>query len=367
MQLLSGKYRRLNKLREDKSRPYKFLLIRNGLIGDNVFVTPVILKLKQEYPNSIVDIVCGMRGKDVFDNYPGLRLIHCLPDKFDVLRHIIFFAKLRKYKYDCVFVQEMNTHYTIMAGLTGAKLVLGYEHSLAWLNDFSVPRQGHAVPVEQALVNFVSGRNDFLQARLFTSPEEEVAAERIIREAGIIGSPVIALQSGCSEPDSVRQLSAEQIASLSDQITERFGASIVFLGTKQEVPQIESIRKLTKLNSYSLCGRTSIRELIAVLKKTDLVIGPDTGTLHIANALGKPVIMVMGYSDPDDTGPYDQTWQSVVIRAGIECIPCKYKNPKPANWEFCVRNRPALCMREINISDITDAAAKILEFSKVKK
>ena len=68
----------------------------------------------------------------------------------------------------------------------------------------------------------------------------------------------------------------------------------------------------------------------------------------------------MGYSDPNDTGPWDKRKISKIISANLECIPCKFTEPKPKNWDYCKENRPALCMDAINTNEFIDAVKIIL-------
>lgn len=58
--------------------------------------------------------------------------------------------------------------------------------------------------------------------------------------------------------------------------------------------------------------------------------------------------------------PWDKNNQSKIITANLECIPCKFTNPKPTNWDYCKENRPALCMGDINIDDFINNAKIIL-------
>lgn len=355
------KTRYLQQLRNEKQKNYKFLVIRNGLIGDTVFITPVLHKLKVEYPNSEVDVIINANSKEVLKNFSFINKIFSLPVEFSITKHVLFFLSLRKYKYDCVFVQEMNTHYTIMSKLLGAKLLLGYDNPVSNLYDFSVERKGHAVPAEQLLVNYLTRSDEVDQTILFTTPEEDSDARKLLIENGVNKNIVICIQFACSEKNSVREIPKNTIAALADELNNMNDVQVIFTGTKSEITEIEGIGTLMKTRLVSLAGKTTIRNLIAILKKAALVIGPDTGTLHIANAVGTPVIMCMGYSMPEDTGPYDKSNRSKVIQGNLECIPCVYTNPKPANWDYCSKNRPALCMAMIKPSDILEVVSSIIK------
>lgn len=107
-------------------------------------------------------------------------------------------------------------------------------------------------------------------------------------------------------------------------------------------------------------GQTTLSTLSAVLRMSVLAIGPDTETLHMANAVGIPVLMYMGYSGPKDTGPYDLSNISKTVFSDLSCIPCKYKEPKPALWETCKINRTTACMDAISVKQLLDNVELIL-------
>lgn len=362
LKLYTKREKVLEQLKTEKQRNFKFLVMRNGLIGDTVFITPVIYKLNREYKNSLIDVVVNDNSKEILNNFTNINNLFSLPSKFSIKNHLLFFLSLRKYAYDCVLIQEMNTHYSIMAKLLGAKLIIGYKNSLSKLHDISIERKGHAVPAEQLLVNYITGCTDINQTLLFTTSEEDAEGKVILQENGVEKNNIICVQFACSEKNSVRQLPIEKVAFLADRLNLNTNAQVIFLGTKWEILEIEKIRSLMKSPSISLAGKTNLRNLISILKIASLVIGPDTGTLHIANAVGTPTVMYMGYSGPDDTGPFDKSNRSKVITSNLECIPCKYTNPKPSNWDYCKQNRPTLCMEKIVVNDIINAADSILNY-----
>lgn len=365
LSFISRKYA-LNQLRRDKSKKYKFLIIRNGLIGDTVFITPIVYKLHNSYKNSKIDVVISSNSKEIFEDYPGINKIFIFPGGFSLKKHILFFLSLRKDKYDCVFIQEVNTHYTIMSKLLRSIINIGFKNSVSFMQDISFEREGHAVPAEQLLINYILQETNIDSTKLFITEDETLNAKVLLQKKGMSNKKIIAIQTTCSEKYSIRQLSLQKIAKLADALIDNFNIQIIFLGVNSDIPEVELVRKNMKLESVSLCGETNLKKLIAILKEVSLVIGPDTGTLHLANAIGTPVIMYMGYSDPNDTGPWDKNKLSKIITANLECIPCKFTSPKPKNWDYCKGNRPALCMDAINLDDFIKSAKVIFDIQNEK-
>ena len=352
--------KRIEKFLVDKNRKLKVLIIRDGLLGDIVFITPVLERLTKTFPNISIDLVLGYKAADIVKNFPGIKNIFTTPKSFNILAHVKLFLSLRKNRYDIIFVQEVNTHYAIMSRLTGAKFVFGYKHQLDFLFSLSVQRHGHAVKAEQQLLDMILPA-EYIAPVLYVSEDERKGADKFFAENNIReDKPIVCFQFACSEENSIRLMAPQKLAELADNLIEKYNAQIIFTGVASELIEIEEVKKLMKNTGVLAAGKTTVRELIAILEKASLVIGPDTGTLHVADALNIPVIMFMGYADKNDTGPSGKNSLTTVITAGLDCIPCKYKNPKPANWQYCSVNRPAKCMDMITVAELEQAAVRIL-------
>ena len=91
---------------------------------------------------------------------------------------------------------------------------------------------------------------------------------------------------------------------MAEKISSQFGSSIVATGTASEQPAIENLKNKTTVPLTNLAGQTNLAELIALLKTAKLVISNDTGPGHIAAALGIPLVMIFGRSNPARVAPY---------------------------------------------------------------
>jgi ADP-heptose:LPS heptosyltransferase len=99
-------------------------------------------------------------------------------------------------------------------------------------------------------------------------------------------------------------------------------------------------------DAVNLAGETSLKMLAALYEKTAFLISTDTGPMHLATAVGKPVAAIFGPTAPWRTGPFGSGHQ--IIRAGLACSPC-----------FKRQCRTADCMRQISVQDVLDAVKKM--------
>lgn len=345
----------------------KFLIIRNGLIGDLVFITPVIKRLIEKFPQSKIDLAMGNKTKELFINHIGINNFFFIPKEFNIYKHIKFFRSLRKQKYDIVLVHEVNTHYTLMSKFIKPKINIGFENSLSWLYNISVKRSGHAVEAEQKLIDTFIPKNKKTQTILYTSNKDlEKAFNLLFKEKISYKDDYICIQVACSEKNSVRQISNIKLSKLADLLIEKLKIKIIFTGVKEDYNEIKKVQDLMIKKSINLSGKTKLNLLIPILKKAIMVIGPDTGTLHIANAVGTPVLMYMGYADPKDTGPYDLSNISKYITSNRACIPCKHTDPKPFLWETCKLIRPTKCMNDITVEKLLEESINIIKKVKIE-
>jgi 3-deoxy-D-manno-octulosonic-acid transferase/heptosyltransferase-1 len=137
----------------------------------------------------------------------------------------------------------------------------------------------------------------------------------------------------------------EKFAELCDRLREELGIGIVLTGG--EAGPLDRIRAMMTTEAVNLGGRTTLRELACLYRQAALVITTDSGPMHLAAAVGTPVIALFGPTDPVRTGPYGPGHR--VIRRGLDCMPC-----------FRRRCDTPRCMTEISVEEVFEAVRKML-------
>ena len=131
----------------------------------------------------------------------------------------------------------------------------------------------------------------------------------------------VALQLGASEPR--RQWPEEYFSQLGSLLWERFGLCPVLLGTAAERRLVDAYATQTSGPFIDLVGRTTLPELAAALCHADLLVTNDTGTMHLAAGLGRPVAAIfLATAQPWDTGPYQEN--SLCLEPNLDCHPCAF-------------------------------------------
>jgi heptosyltransferase-2 len=135
--------------------------------------------------------------------------------------------------------------------------------------------------------------------------------------------PLVALCPG-STNSRAKRWPAERFAAVADMLTEKAGACVVLIGAGEEREVSEEVARLMKERPVVLTGRTSLAETAAVLKAADLLVTNDTGPAHVAAAVGCPVVVVFGPTNPLTTRPYSALAE--VVRRPPDCAPCMLRD-----------------------------------------
>jgi len=124
-------------------------------------------------------------------------------------------------------------------------------------------------------------------------------------------------------------------------LIEEFGTNVVFTGSRTDRDAIEEIISAMKGNAASLAGETTLLTLAALYEEAECVVSPDTGPMHLAAAVGTPVVALFGPTAPWRTGPFGSGHQ--IIRAELECSPCFKRTCETKE-----------CMERISVEDVMD-------------
>lgn len=120
---------------------------------------------------------------------------------------------------------------------------------------------------------------------------------------------------------SAKQWLPERYAAVVDRLAQETGAGVAILGGASERPLGEAIASAMTLAPRVLCGETSLTDLVGVLSRLRLVVTNDSGPMHLASALGVPLVAIFGSTDWRETAPAGPA-PSRLVREDVECAPC---------------------------------------------
>ena len=186
---------------------------------------------------------------------------------------------------------------------------------------------------------------------LSLEPDEDDIQEatKILLSQGInLEAPIVALNPGAYY-GTAKRWPAARFVELARKFQGRSGTQIVFFGSSEERSLAEEIGSRLSQPPLVLSGKTTLRQLIALLSLTSLFVTNDSGPMHLANAIKTPVVAIFGPTDFRVTGPFQAP--SAIIRKDVSCWPCSYRS--------CPLDHR--CMLEITAEEVFQTCQEFLQ------
>ena len=248
------------------------------------------------------------------------------------------FRKLWKHNIDTAVSLRWNNDAPQAAALTlmlasGASVRAGYRdtpHDLIPCKVYDINKLlthgpvrtflRHEVEMQLEILRSLGAEPSDTRLEVWTSPADEGVARDLIDRAGFTkASPLVALAPGAAW--SFRRWPQDRYIALGRWLQEEYGASLVILaGPSERALALRIEHGLVKNRTLNLAGRTTIMQMAAVLKRCRLLIGNDSGPVHVAAAAGVPVVGFFGPGEYDRFKPWGA--HHVAIRIGLPCSPC---------------------------------------------
>jgi len=339
--------------------PRHILVIRLDLIGDLVLSMTTVRALKHAYPDAKIDLLALPASAKVVVGDPDLHEIITYDpnvwrrpkalmqlknwsNAYNVLRY------LHARNYD-IAVSVFGRWAGILTALSGAKRRVGFgRESYPGLMTDNVRgyhwRPGdHKHEVDYCL-KLARAAGAAISAAdrvplLYVDPLANQQLEQLLERDGLVPEkPMIACHIGSNNGQSKRW-PIPYWATLIDKMICRQNAQVILTGAPGDTPLIECVTRQMQEQAISLAGKTSLPQLVALLKRADLLISGDSGPMHIAAAVGTPLIAIHGPTDPALSGPISPT--ATILRSDIWCSPC-YNAKDSADCRFfttqCMKN-----------------------------
>jgi heptosyltransferase-2 len=138
----------------------------------------------------------------------------------------------------------------------------------------------------------------------------------------------------------------ERFAVIGDWATEHWGAKVIVMGSRREEEICGSVTGSMRNTSLNMCGKTTLGEAMALIKRCKFFVSNDSGLMHVAAALGRPMIAIFGSTDPVKTGPLSQ--RANIVKLDVDCAPC-FKPVCPLDYRCMLGIEPDRVWREMEI------------------
>lgn len=330
------------------SGPRKILVIKLRAIGDVLLSSSVLASLRSAYPWAQIDFLTEKFCRDVIEGNAIVNELLVFDPKKQTGVSLI--RQVRKRSYDLVFDLFGNPRSAIVTLLSGAVNRVGFRFSWRARCYTTVvdPRGGDVHNIQFNLDALRAVGIPIVEPipRFHLSPDGERVAESFWDAQSFSNHPVIALNQGGGWQS--KRWRVEGFARLGDYVVRHHGAKVIIIWGPGEHDDAENIRQHMSEPAV-LIPHSSIKELGSILRRCALLVTNDSGPMHIAAALGTPVVAIFGPTDPDLQGPVG-TRSEVVQNNRIVCLGC--------NFTTCPIGNP--CMTELTVDDVALAVDRVL-------
>lgn len=331
--------------------PQRILLLRLERIGDLLMTLEAIEDVRQAAPGARIDLVVGSWNLELAAGIPGLAHVEALDASWlaregaglplgAMLRHA---RGWRARRYDLAINFEPDIRGNLILAASRASRLAGFASGGGGaLLDVALPYQPrtHTAVNARRLVAAVLD----VPPRTAVAPLEipsgasRAAAERLAGRPG----PFIGMH--VSGGRAIKQWPVERFADLAGRIARTRGGTIVLTGSVADRPLVDRVaRALDGVSTLDVAGALDLAALAALLERLDLLVTGDTGPMHIAAAVGTPVVALFGPSDPVRYAPRDPMHQAV--RIDLPCSPCNRIRLPP---ERCIGHTPD-CLAGVDV------------------
>ncbi|HQN17594.1 MAG TPA: lipopolysaccharide heptosyltransferase II [Syntrophobacteraceae bacterium] len=338
------------------SRSIKKILIRStNWIGDAVMTTPAMGRMRAAFPMAEIVVAANPTIAELLDRHPSCDRIIVYDKKG---RHrgpgglLRFCAELRKEEFDLAVLFQNAIEAAILATLARIPIRAGFT------TDCRAPLLTHRVSGWRRARRFhhtdyyltmleglgIRGGNGRLQLHC-TEEELSWAKEQLSDD------PWVAVNPGATYGSAKRWLT-ERFAAVADTIAQETPSRILLIGGPNEGWIAEEVLQKMHTPPLNLAGKTSVRQLMALLSQCRLLVTNDSGPMHVAAAFAVPIVAIFGSTDHRTTSPLSNSCR--IVRKPTECAPC-LKTECPTDHH---------CMTAVSVTDVLNATRTLLRGHK---
>jgi heptosyltransferase-2 len=304
----------------------RYLVVGPAWVGDMVMAQSLFITLRREHPSSLIDVIAPAWSAPLLDRMPEVRRCVALPvghGELGLSTRYRTGRDLREQQYSHAIVLPRSLKSALVPFFARVPVRTGYRGEMRFglLNDI---RPLDKTVLTQTVQRFVALGMPADAQLPPAVPEPSLRIDESNRETlpgrlGLdTGKPVIGFMPG-AEYGPAKQWPVEHFAAVAERLAGD-GFEVWIFGSEKDRPVAEEITRSAGGMPRNLCGRTRLEDAIDLLSLCSAAVTNDSGLMHIAAAVGCPVVAVYGSSTPDYTPPLSE--RAEVIYRALECSPC---------------------------------------------
>ena len=361
--------------------PLNLLIVKLSSMGDVIHTLPAARHLREAFPDARLAWAVQDIHADLLDRQPWLdRVIAWRRKNLKTFRE--FIVQLRKTRWDVAVDFQGIFRSGMVTRLSGAKQRVGYGPSkeLAhWFYNLTIPRiprEGHAVewylhlaseftglpaepPLDRPYLHSAANSAAIVDAghpsrfplHLRESDRQTAADWLAAHNFDAFSDRLILLCPDCRRP--CNRWPEEKFSKLAQRLLAVDGLRVALVGGPLSRELCDRIAGSVKGNLWRADGKMTLSASAALIERASVTVTGDSGPMHLAAAVGSPIVALFGPTNPAWTGPYSR--QAIVLSRHLECSPCKTRGPCP------LKHVIPRCMNEIRVEEVYCAIHRQLQ------
>jgi len=367
------------------------LLIKPSALGDVVHTLPVLVKLRARYPRARIDWLITPENAEVVRYHPALSNVVLFARRdfskrgrrWRAFRSFVDLLKqIRRAKYELVIDMHGQVRSAFFTLISGARVRVGFDRpikrglTISAEHDLkNVPNHGwrgaregswiaytHRIPIPTLDVHAIDrylwvapllGLDDNPpDLTIHLSPQASDRVNRLLEEHGVPASkPLVVLVPGTIW--ETKHWTIEGFAGVARQFLQD-GFAVALAGTVRDQQRCQQIAAAAP-GTCDLSGKTTPGDLAALIRRAEVAVTNDSGSMHVAASLGKAMVSVFGPTNPVHIGPYERP--ESVVRVDLPCSPCNYRRLSQCPFDHA-------CMKQVTSAMVVERVRKILSAAK---
>jgi len=344
----------------------RILIVQLANIGDAVLTTPVISTLSNRYPEAIIHVITGSENSLVFENNNNVDCIHYV-DSGKYIRHNTvsgssadLYDRLTKSRYDLVIVIRADSTFLkyLLKGDIGRVALYRMKYHpqrRMWMRYAGLSRRSPTIRHNVELINDSIQKiginlGNIIDAKAGITLPASVASElESLLAVKSIEKDFLVFH--VNTPFIYRKWPEDRFAQLIDHAINKWGIHCLLIGGKNDIETTRTVISLccNRNNVTSFAGEINLAVTAALIKKAKVYVGNDSGPMHIAAAMGTPVLAFFGPQTPALFAPWKT--KSRILSTSRNCSPC---------WQRGCITPDNYCMMDISVKDAVQALDNLI-------
>lgn len=341
--------------------PSNIIVRMPNWLGDIVMASPVLSDLREHYPNARITAMCQAPLAQVLEKDPNIDELFAFRRPSGWIHHVYHgevIGALRKGQYDLgiLLTNSLSSAWNFWRG--GVQNRLGYVgHWRRYLLDKAVEwpvnrETQHLVKTYKQLLGPLGIPLSESRPRLYVADDELAAARQLLRSHGVTEQHIVIGVNPAAAFGTAKCWLPSRFRHVTQQLLQNPLVRVVYIGDHKGKDLISKICVGLPDRVVNLAGKTNLRQLMAVIQSCSIFLSNDSGPMHIAAAVGTPLVALFGSTNEVTTGPYKH---GTVIHKHVECSPC-YKRECPIDFR---------CMTRIETQEVYDELQRLIQQVKL--